>query len=66
MPVISLEIGKLTKEQKKEIIKKITATTAEITKIPESAFTVVIHELEDENIGIGGKDIGEIKKSYTK
>ncbi|NMM65991.1 4-oxalocrotonate tautomerase family protein [Clostridium sp. P21] len=66
MPVISLEIGKLTKEQKKEIIKNITETTAEITKIPKESFTVVIHELDDENIGIGGKDIGEIKRAYNR
>ena len=66
MPVISIEIGKLTKEQKKEIIKQITTTTSEITKIPENAFTVLIHELSDENIGIGGRDIGEIKESYNK
>ena len=64
MPVITLEIGKLTKEQKKEIIKNITITTAEITKIPESAFTVIIHELDDENIGIGGINILEIKSHY--
>jgi len=64
LPVISLEIGKLTTNQKKEIIKKITATTAEITKIPEDAFTVLIHELDDENIGIGGRNIREIKSSY--
>lgn len=66
MPVISLQIGKLPKEQKKELIKKLTSVSAEITKIPENSFTVVIHELDDENIGIGGKDIGEIKAAYNK
>ena len=66
MPVISIQIGKLSQEQKKEVIKKITTTTSEITKIPESAFTVIIQEFEDENIGIGGKDICEIKKLHNK
>ncbi|MBO0550440.1 4-oxalocrotonate tautomerase [Clostridium botulinum] len=62
MPVISLQMGKLTKEQKREIIEKITANIAQITKIPEAAVTVLIHELDDENIGTGGKDLGVIKK----
>ncbi len=66
MPVISLQMGKLTKEQKKEIIEKITANIVQITKVPEAAVTVLIHELDDENIGVGGKDLGVIKKSYNK
>ena len=65
MPVIQIQIGKITREQKKEIIKKITETTSEITNIPEGAFTVIIQEFEDENISIGGKDIGEIKKGTS-
>lgn len=66
LPVISLQMGKLTKKQKEELIKKFTATTSEITKVPEQAVTVLIHELDDENVGVGGKDIGQIKKSYNK
>lgn len=61
MPVITLQIGKITLDQKKEIISALTQKTSEITKIPKEAFTVLIQELPDENIGIGGIDIGEIK-----
>lgn len=66
LPVISLQMGKLAKKQKEELIKKFTTTTSEITKVPEQAVTVLIHELDDENVGVGGKDIGQIKKSYNK
>ena len=61
MPVINLEIGRLPDEQKTELIKQLSLTAASITSIPLSAFTVVINELEDTNIGIGGKTIGQLK-----
>jgi len=61
MPVINLDIGKLSQEQKRELITSLSNEAARITNIPLGAFTVVIHELEDENIGIGGKTIGELK-----
>lgn len=61
MPVISLEIGKLPLEQKTRLIEELSNTASVITSIPLSAFTVVINELEDSNIGIGGKTIGQLK-----
>ena len=64
MPYISIEIGQLTAEQKQQLIKSLTATTSEITHIPEQFFTVTIKELPDENFGIGGKSIDEIKRNY--
>lgn len=48
MPYISIESGRLTAEQKKELIKRLTATASEITNIPEQFFTVTIKELPDE------------------
>lgn len=48
MPYISIESGKLTPEQKKELIERLTATASEITHIPEQFFTVTIKELPDE------------------
>nr|MDE7026077.1 4-oxalocrotonate tautomerase family protein [Paramuribaculum sp.] len=50
----------------KELIKKINATAYEITNIPAQFFTVTIKELPDENFGIGGKSISEIKRNYTE
>ena len=66
MPYISIESGKLTAEQKKQLIERMTATASEITHIPEQFFTVTIKELPDENFGIGGKSIDEIKRNYKR
>lgn len=73
MPYISIESGQLTSEQKKQLIERLTATASEIlckakrfaySHIPEQFFTVTIKELPDENFGIGGKSIDEIKRNY--
>lgn len=61
MPVINLEIGKLSAEQKTRLVEELSNVAAAITSIPLSAFTIVINELEDGNIGIGGKTIGQLK-----
>ena len=53
MPYISIESGKLTAEQKKQLIERLTATASEITHITEQFFTVTIKELPDENFGTG-------------
>lgn len=62
MPIIKIDIASVTKEQKVSLIKKLTTVSAEITKIPQNAFTVIINELGDDNIGVGGKTLGEAKK----
>ena len=64
MPYISFESGQLTAEQKKQLIERLTKTAAEITHIPEQFFTITIKELPDENVGIGGRSIDEIKRNY--
>lgn len=64
MPYISTESGRLTTKQKRQLIERHTATASEITPIPAQFFTVTIKELPDENFGIGGKSIDEIKRSY--
>jgi len=61
MPVINVEIGRLPVEQKTQLIEQLSLTAAAITSIPLGAFTVVINELEDSNIGIGGKTIALLK-----
>ena len=64
MPLITIESGKLTKEQKSELISRITRAASEIMNVPDEFFFVSIKELSDENIGIGGKTIDKIKKEY--
>lgn len=64
MPYITIESGKLTTEQKNELIERLTATASEITHIPAQFFMITIKEVPDENFGIGGKSIDEIKRHY--
>ncbi len=64
MPYISIESGRLTAQQKKELIERLTKTASEITHIPEQFFMVTIKEVPDENFGIGGKSIDEVKRNY--
>ena len=66
MPYISIESGRLTVEQKKDLIERLTETASEITHIPKQFFTVTIKELPDENFGIGGKSIAEVKRNYKQ
>lgn len=66
MPYISIESGRLNAEQKKELIERLTATASEITHIPEEFFIITIKELPDENFGIGGKPIDDIKRNYKQ
>ena len=56
MPLIVFEVGgELGTEKKTELVEKLTKTSAEVTGIREEAFVIYIHELSEENIGIGGK-----------
>lgn len=66
LPYISVEGGRLTKEQKHELISKLTNVASEIMNIPSEFFLTTIKELPDENIGIGGKTIDVIKTNYKK
>jgi 4-oxalocrotonate tautomerase len=60
MPVIEITIGRTSKEQKKELIERLTADAIEITKIPANEFTVLITELERDNIGRAGRTLTDI------
>lgn len=63
MPVVRVEIGKLSSEQKVEIIKVFSEKLSEISGIPENFNTILISEYDDENIGVGSRSLKEIKKS---
>ncbi|MDC7235249.1 MAG: tautomerase family protein [Spirochaetales bacterium] len=65
MPSIIMEAGTVSKENKVELIKRLTATAAEITSIPESSFTVLIKENPRENWGMGGVPLDEIMKKMN-
>ena len=61
MPVITLEGGKLSKEQKRDLVHRFTAVAAEVTNIPPKFFSVLIREQEDANLGIAGETVEELK-----
>jgi 4-oxalocrotonate tautomerase family enzyme len=54
-------MGPTSQEIKKELIHRISADAIEVTGIPANEFTVLIHELELENIGRAGKTIAEAR-----
>jgi 4-oxalocrotonate tautomerase len=63
MPIISVTMGETDIDTKTKLIKGLTAKAVEVTKIPESSFTILINELGDNNIGIGGKTLKEYKEN---
>lgn len=66
MPIITLEGGKLTKEQKRELVHKFTEVASEVTKVPSKFFVVTIREFEDENLGFAGETVEEMKEKMKK
>lgn len=66
MPIISWEGGKLGKEQKRDLIRKLTEAAVEITKVPAKFYSVVIREQQDENLGFAAETVEEIKAKAAK
>ncbi|MEO1770526.1 4-oxalocrotonate tautomerase DmpI [Candidatus Enterococcus ferrettii] len=54
MPVINFEVGKLSTEQKRQVVKEFTETAVKVTGLPAEAFYIFIKENAAENIGVGG------------
>mgnify|MGYP002523717194 FL=1 len=61
MPLITMKIASLPKEQKAELAQRMTQLASEITGIPEPAFTMFVEEYATENIAVGGKLLSERK-----
>lgn len=55
MPVIIVESNPISTEKKRKLVEKITKIVSEIYELPESTVTILIRELEREDIGSGGK-----------
>lgn len=62
MPFINVKCGKLTLEQKTELIEKITDLASEVVKVPKQAVSVYIDEYDTDNIGSGGITVTEVKR----
>jgi len=63
MPVIQIDVGKISKEQKTELIKAFTEKASSILNIPEKSFVVLIRENPEDNVGIGGIPLAERNKA---
>jgi 4-oxalocrotonate tautomerase len=55
MPVITIEAAKLTKEQKRNLVKELTTSAENIMNLPEQTFYVFVKENEIDNIGVAGQ-----------
>lgn len=66
MPSITVEGNMLEPQQKRELIEQLTATASAIMHVPPEFFFVAINELPDENIGIGGAPVDEVKAAYRR
>ncbi len=54
MPVITIDLWPVSTEVKEELIRNMTKTASEITRLPESAFFVYVREYQTDAIGVGG------------
>jgi 4-oxalocrotonate tautomerase len=55
MPVITVDCNKLTREQKRELVKSITEVSSKIMCLPENTITILIREVATEDVGVGGE-----------
>ncbi len=62
MPVITVEAGQLSKEQKEKLAKELTKTASEIMGLPEQAFFTFLKENPYDNVAVGGTLLSERRK----
>ena len=57
MPIITLEMGPLSTEQKERLIVSFTRDVCDVTGMPPEAMVVLIRELSRENMGVAGRQL---------
>ena len=62
MPSITMELVKMSKEKKAQLVKEITESTSRLTGLPQQAIFVFIKENELENVGVGGVLLPDMNK----
>ncbi|MDY6254832.1 4-oxalocrotonate tautomerase DmpI [Parabacteroides faecalis] len=62
MPSITMELVKMSREKKAQLVKDVTEATARATGIDPQAIFVFIKENEPENVGVGGILLPDLKK----
>jgi 4-oxalocrotonate tautomerase len=60
MPIITLEMGPLSTEQKENLIIAFTRDVCEVTGMPAEAMIVLIRELSRDNMGVGGQQLSKM------
>ena len=60
MPVITIEAGKISTDQKHALIQGLTQVGSDTLQIPSEAFVVLIKENHSDNIGTGGKMLSQV------
>ena len=65
MPYVKIELTPegVTKERKRELIKKITQLLADVLNKDPKLTHIVIAEVETDNWGVEGEQVTEIRKS---
>jgi phenylpyruvate tautomerase PptA (4-oxalocrotonate tautomerase family) len=48
------------------LIEELMKTASTVTHIPPQFFTVVIHEMDDENLGFAGETVAAMKERMKK
>ena len=60
MPILQVEILKgRTTEQKREMVSKVTEAVSETLDCPKDAVTIIIREMDKEDLGKAGYLYGE-------
>jgi len=60
MPVITIDLWPVSTEVRAELIRNLTKTASEITKLPPSAVFVYVREYPRDAIGVGGVPLSQM------
>jgi len=53
MPVITIDGPKMSKEQKRALVKSFAESASQIMGLPVEAMIIIMREAEGENVGVG-------------
>lgn len=62
MPSITMELVKMSREKKAQLVKEVTEATARATGLAPQSILIFIKENEPENVGVGGVLLSDLKK----
>lgn len=62
MPSITMELVKMSREKKAQLVKEVTEATARATGLAPQSIFIFIKENEPENVGVGEVLLSDLKK----